>query len=52
MPGRGLPMLSRNEEVAMNIRMPGMPNAQDGPQASRMRGMSSDAKKEPKLMIQ
>ena len=38
--------------VAMNIRMPGMPKAQRGPSVRRMIGISSEAKNEPKLMIQ
>jgi hypothetical protein len=38
--------------VAMNIRMPGIPNATAGPYLRRKMGMSSEAKNEPKLMVQ
>ena len=36
----------------MNISAPGMPKAMDGPSSLRKIGISSDAKNEPKLMIQ
>ena len=38
--------------VAMNISTPGMPNATAGPSCRRKIGINSDAKNEPKLMIQ
>src|SRR5690606_16406202 len=43
---------SQKMKVAMNIRMPGMPNAHAGPQLRSTSGISSEAKNEPKLMIQ
>jgi len=36
----------------MNINAPGMPKAIAAPSSLRKIGMSSDAKNEPKLMIQ
>ncbi len=39
-------------KVAMNISTPGMPNAIDGPSSRRNNGISNDAKKLPKLMVQ
>ena len=38
--------------VAMNIKAPGMPKATAGPYCLRKMGINSDAKNEPKLMIQ
>ena len=43
---------SQKMKVAMNMRMPGMPNAHAGPQLRSTSGISSEAKNEPKLMIQ
>ncbi len=42
----------QNTTVAMNISSPGMPNATAAPKSRRKMGVSSEAKKEPKLMIQ
>ncbi len=36
----------------MNISAPGMPNAIDGPSSRRNSGISSEAKKLPKLIVQ
>src|SRR6478609_686327 len=43
---------SQRMAVDKNISAPGMPNAIAGPKFFRKTGMSSDAKNEPKLMIQ
>ena len=43
---------SQKTTVEMNISTPGMPNATAGPSCCRNIGISSDAKNEPKLMIQ
>ena len=43
---------SQKISVAMNIRMPGIPNATAGPKLRRNNGISSEAKKLPKLIVQ
>ena len=43
---------NQKKTVAMNIIAPGMPNATAGPYLRRKIGMSSEAKNDPKLMIQ
>lgn len=47
-----LPRPSQKTKVARNISTPGMPNATAGPKPRRNSGISSEAKKLPKLIVQ